>query len=237
MTGRRNYIRDANVSHYGRGSEIESYLNKSHHKLRIQRAIRLLRKALPAQAGLLGLELASGTGKTAILLEAEGWSVLASDASKEVLNTAESRGLKTECFDASEVFPFQDESFDFVFAGELIEHLFDVRLFLTECCRVLKSSGVLVLTTPNLATPKDRIRFLFGKMPRQINPFHEYLYLHIRPFTAAGLKEALEVARFRETKIFSHFVEIDLARRKIRSKFFGKVVPSLGKSLISVSRK
>jgi SAM-dependent methyltransferase len=45
--------------------------------------------------------------------------------------------------------PFADESFDAVFAGELIEHLPDPARGLAEFRRVLRPGGRLILTTPN----------------------------------------------------------------------------------------
>jgi len=61
--------------------------------------------------------------------------------------------------------PFKDESFDSVFAGEIIEHLTNPAQFLKEVERVLKRGGVAVLTLPNpysltLLYLKDK---LFGK--------------------------------------------------------------------------
>ena len=51
-------------------------------------------------------------------------------------------------FDAAAV-PFQDGQFDAVFAGEVIEHVIDVRQTLREWWRVLKLGGVAIITTPN----------------------------------------------------------------------------------------
>lgn len=53
-------------------------------------------------------------------------------------------------FDVEEPFPFEDESFDLVVAGEIFEHL--VRqpwMMLSESSRVLRPGGRLVLSTPN----------------------------------------------------------------------------------------
>ena len=55
--------------------------------------------------------------------------------------------------------PFRDESFDALFAGELVEHLPDPRPALVDFARVLRPGGTLILTTPNrlrLANRADR---------------------------------------------------------------------------------
>ncbi len=44
--------------------------------------------------------------------------------------------------------PFKDEYFDYVVAGELIEHLEDPEAFIKEAMRVLKGGGVFSLSTP-----------------------------------------------------------------------------------------
>jgi SAM-dependent methyltransferase len=51
-------------------------------------------------------------------------------------------------FDASAL-PFGGESFDGLFAGEVIEHVTDARHTLGEWRRVLKPGGVAIITTPN----------------------------------------------------------------------------------------
>ena len=55
-------------------------------------------------------------------------------------------------FDAAAI-PFQDDHFDALFAGEVIEHVADVPATLREWHRVLKPGGVAIITTPN----KDRL--------------------------------------------------------------------------------
>jgi SAM-dependent methyltransferase len=53
-------------------------------------------------------------------------------------------------FNAEEPFPLEDESFDLVVAGEIFEHLARRPwTMLSESCRVLRSGGRLVLSTPN----------------------------------------------------------------------------------------
>ncbi len=51
-------------------------------------------------------------------------------------------------FDADRL-PFADQQFDALFAGEIIEHMSDVGVTLTEWRRVLKPGGVVIVTTPN----------------------------------------------------------------------------------------
>lgn len=62
------------------------------------------------------------------------------------------RGSHTVYLDARGPLPFPDESFDFIFAEHLIEHLDYLHGLrcISECRRVLKPGGVLRMATPNL---------------------------------------------------------------------------------------
>lgn len=79
--------------------------------------------------------------------------------------------------------PLADASVDVVVNFQVIEHLWDQAQFVAECARVLKPSGVLLISTPN------RITFSPGR-DTPINPFHT------RELNAAELTELLETAGF-----------------------------------------
>ncbi len=104
--------------------------------------------------------------------------------------------------------PFEDNSFDAVFAGEVIEHLLDPEGFVKEVHRILRRNGVFVITTPNLACVHNRIALLLGYYPFGLNvlqnkktghivekpsadlgPVNEFN--HIRPFTFRLLTDFL----------------------------------------------
>jgi ubiquinone/menaquinone biosynthesis C-methylase UbiE len=61
--------------------------------------------------------------------------------------------------------PIEDNFFDAIIAGDLIEHLVDTDVFLEELWRVLRPEGYLLITTPNLAWWWNRVRLLLGKVP------------------------------------------------------------------------
>ncbi|MEN9447931.1 MAG: hypothetical protein RJA25_1221 [Bacteroidota bacterium] len=58
----------------------------------------------------------------------------------------------TAYMDATQKFPFENNTFSYVFAEHMIEHItFDEgQLMLNECFRVLKPNGIIRLATPNL---------------------------------------------------------------------------------------
>ena len=46
------------------------------------------------------------------------------------------------------VAPYPVDNFDLVILSETLEHIFDFKLALSECCRILKPGGHLIITTP-----------------------------------------------------------------------------------------
>lgn len=50
---------------------------------------------------------------------------------------------------SAEVLPFEDDHFDFITSFHNIEHLYNPESFVSDCTRVLKINGYLLLATPN----------------------------------------------------------------------------------------
>ena len=79
--------------------------------------------------------------------------------------------------------PLPDNAVDVVVNFQVIEHLWDQPQFIRECARVLRPSGLLMVSTPN------RITFSPGR-DTPINPFHT------RELNAAELTELLVAGGF-----------------------------------------
>jgi 2-polyprenyl-3-methyl-5-hydroxy-6-metoxy-1,4-benzoquinol methylase len=56
---------------------------------------------------------------------------------------------------------YSEGYFNFVISSEVIEHLENPRAFFRECSRIIKSGGVLILTTPNNRSLRSTISLLF----------------------------------------------------------------------------
>ncbi len=85
------------------------------------------------------------------------------------------------CEVGAEPLPLADGSVDFVFAGNVIEHLpHSPKPFLTELVRVLKPGGHLLVDTKNAIDLKTRIKFLFGiyNWPEIEGIFHTEKNIH-----------------------------------------------------------
>ncbi len=69
--------------------------------------------------------------------------------------------------------PFADGEFDFVISFQVIEHIEDDKLFVSEVNRVLRPGGIFIVSTPNI------------KMSLTRNPWH------VREYTAKELEKLL----------------------------------------------
>lgn len=236
-----NNITKYNLSRYNNDNEFDTYSTWKNHKLRIDIIIKLVNLAYKKNNKLKKdfkiIDIGGNTGVISKILHDEGFNVTVADISEEALKKCKLKKLKTHKFDFNDVFPIKDNTYDMIIAGEVIEHILDVELFLNECNRILKRSGFLIITTPNLSTFKDRIRFLFGKMPRQINPHHEYLKLHIRHFNYGSLKKSLEIANFKILKFKSNYFVISFNKRPIFIRSLAILFPKSSSSLIMLAEK
>ena len=93
-----------------------------------------------------------------------------------------------------ESLPLPSDTFDGVLFTEVLEHLvYDPRAVVQEIHRVLKPSGELVVSTPNVARIENRIKSLIGKnvYPREDAFYFSNLYMrHNREYT---LQEAIDL--------------------------------------------
>lgn len=230
-----------NISKYDYNKDHDYFFNKD-HQLRAKISIELINEVIGKKAKLPPklLSIACSTGVIEEKIKNRlGMIIFGIDAATKSLKIATQRGIITKKADVSKILPFSDNYFDFVFAGEIIEHLFDPLFLLKEIYRVLKPNGYLILTTPNLARMDDRLRFLLGKAPRQIAPLHPYLYLHIRPFTFDLLKKTLSLCGFANITLRTNVIGFNLFGRviKINSSLLTRLCFNLGDTLIVRAQK
>jgi SAM-dependent methyltransferase len=61
--------------------------------------------------------------------------------------------------------PFSSQSFDMISLFAVLEHLPRPAIVLEEVCRLLRPHGLLVITVPNAANLRNRLRLLVGRSP------------------------------------------------------------------------
>lgn len=92
------------------------------------------------------LDVGSGPGRDALILQKAGLDVTCLDASEEMIKRTKEKGFKSVIADFLDI-PFPDNSFDGVWAYTAILHVpkSEVRKAIQEIKRVLKPNGVLGL--------------------------------------------------------------------------------------------
>jgi SAM-dependent methyltransferase len=106
---------------------------------------------------------------------ATGNQVVGLDVDREALQQAATLGIETQWADVEEGLPFEDETFDVVVAGELLEHLREPDALIRESHRVLRPGGTFIGSVPNAYRLKNRVRFLAG-LPPETDPTHLHLF-------------------------------------------------------------
>jgi SAM-dependent methyltransferase len=104
-----------------------------------------------------------------------GNHVVGLDVDRDALERAAELGIETCWADVEEGLPFDDESFDVVVAGELLEHISHPDSLVAEARRVLRPDGTFVGSVPNAYRLKNRLRFLVGRPPEK-DPTHLHLF-------------------------------------------------------------
>ena len=183
------------------------------------------------------LEIGCSSGEFLANLKKKGWQVKGLEISEKSAQKARDKGVDVTVHDANKKLPIEDNSFDVVVSGETIEHLFEDVDFLDECYRVLKKGGILIITTPNLTSLKNRILMLFGFNPRYAIEDHHY-----KVYTFPRLKRLYNKSEFQKskTKFGGNFIIYSSGREKILGTLFEKWadhMPSLAEHYIIISKK
>jgi ubiquinone/menaquinone biosynthesis C-methylase UbiE len=141
------------------------------------------------------LDLGCGDGRFTAELAGAGATVLGVDVAEAALERARARnpGLDFQLVETDADLPLADNSFDLVWASEVIEHISDTARWLSEVRRVLVPRGRLLITTPS----HGRLRVLLGGMERFSPPLGDHLHL----YTRSSLRRLLEEFGFAEVSV------------------------------------
>lgn len=157
------------------------------------------------------LDLASGEGAVSEFLKNLGCEVTAFDISEEALKKAVKRGVDVVQGDVEKKLPFKDGQFDAVFWGDNVEHLFLPEKTLKEIYRILKKSGRLIISTPNMGYWRYRIYYLFKGMVPQTEWYSKnpWDWEHIRFFNKEVMSSFLNIGNFKMVNFYG------VSRRRI----------------------
>lgn len=186
--------------------------------------IKSLKQFFPKHKDIL--DLGCGNGEITKLLSKEN-KVIGADVSEEAIENCRAKGLTCVLIDFQERLPYKNDSFDFVFLLETLEHVFDTESLLKEIKRILKKDGTFIISVPNVGQLSNRIRFFFDM---ELNYVEVKIQAgHIRFFTKNSIEKLLTDSGFKINKILSPYVFIPVLGH---FPVFGELFPSLGTELV-----
>ncbi|MEN8257634.1 MAG: class I SAM-dependent methyltransferase [Thermodesulfobacteriota bacterium] len=96
------------------------------------------------------LEVGCGSGDRLVWMRKAGWEVEGQEVDPKAAESARTaHGIKVH-FGELEKLDLAEGSYDVIIMNHVIEHVYDPVTLLTECRRLLKSAGELVVITPNI---------------------------------------------------------------------------------------
>jgi SAM-dependent methyltransferase len=125
------------------------------------------------------LDVGSGRGDLAVVLDQKGWRVTGVEPSEAACIDARRRGLEFECGTLADVAVRLDPGYDAVVFQHSLEHVTEPLEDLARTRKLLRSGGILLISVPNFDCWQ---RKRFGS-----SWFHLDLPRHRSHFSAAGL--------------------------------------------------
>jgi 2-polyprenyl-3-methyl-5-hydroxy-6-metoxy-1,4-benzoquinol methylase len=108
------------------------------------------------------LDVGCGTGEISLKISEIGHNPVGLDFSKVALDVAKSQGVNCTWCDLDTGINQPSSSFDIVWAGDVVEHVFDPIGLISEVDRVLNKEGLFLFSIPYDLHIANRIRSLFG---------------------------------------------------------------------------
>jgi len=226
--------------------QVEKYKNcKSYagHKFHVIKTHQIIRKLNKTQDFKTILDIGCADGSFSKILKEEfNFDCYGFDISKNSVELANEKGIKSIVQNAEEEFQYEDETYDLIFACEIIEHLLDTDFFLSEINRILKKDGISILTTANLCSFTNRVRIMFGKFPAH-GPQFRAGKGHLTTYCLPVLEKQLKENGFKTIIRSSSSIPFPMNHPKIPKSIknlamkLGNFFPTFGSHIIVAAKK
>ncbi len=180
------------------------------------------------------LHVGCGAGEISRYIADQNNQVSGTEINPEAAFLAAKKGISVKICDPEKGLPFENESFDAVFAGEILDHIYDTRFLFDEMARVLRPGGILLVSAPNLNSLANRLKVLNGEFLEMNGAFPEDRFgRSIRVFNYEKLQELCGMSGFELKEIrgvpslttHSQVADIPLG-------LFGRFFPKLSKLIL-----
>lgn len=181
--------------------EEKKYIVKSNYMVRFEKLLSFLLITARSTQQYSLLELGCRTGMLIKFLKANGLTNIKCygiDMDPDFLKNAALLGMTAKKCDLNwEDIPFVNNMFDYIISFELLEHIPFYHKHFSEIKRILRNNGKFLLTTPNITTLGNRLKFLMGFDVHRVYSLNQK-DVHYRMFT---MKSVIELFRLHGFKI------------------------------------
>ena len=148
-------------------------------------------------SGRLVLDVGCSTGRLGEkLIKEKQCQVYGIDISERAVEHAKKRLTDAAWLDIeTEMFPFQNLRFDVIIMADILEHLVHPETALLKTKKYLKDDGFILISLPNVANLRIRLRLLFGQWDYQESGILDDT--HLRFYTRKTAQQMFERAGFR----------------------------------------
>jgi 2-polyprenyl-3-methyl-5-hydroxy-6-metoxy-1,4-benzoquinol methylase len=168
---------------------------------------------LPALAGGSLLEIGCGSGTFLARMQRLGWNVRGVDPDPEAVSWGrQAYGLDLLC-GTLESIHLPADSFDVITMNHVIEHVHDPIALLTECQRLLRPGGRLIVTTPNADSWGHKI---FTGNWRGLEPPRHFMIFSLRNLEQCTRRSNLRTVKLRSISRWGR--NIYIASKQIRNQ-------------------
>lgn len=147
------------------------------------------------------MDLGCGSGLITKKIQDLGYEIAGLDFSEEAVKKALANGIDAKVCNLDEGISAESDTFDVVWAGDIIEHVFDPIGLLKEINRILKKRGAVILSTPNDVGLITRLKILMGISHQEITYKKYGYYKHHTFFTLDLIKYMLRKNNLAISKI------------------------------------
>lgn len=138
------------------------YSNGKRCEIDIEERYILKEIASHAQTRNNFLDIGCGSGEITFEVKKMGFNVIGIDFSENAIKLTKSKGIESYTQDLDKGLPFENDRFDIILAGDVMEHVFDPIFVFKEIKRVLKPKGILFATIPYDLNWKVRLKTVLG---------------------------------------------------------------------------
>jgi len=193
-------------------STLEQTISDTHYRVKAEyerSSKKFMRAMVRSDQPLRILDIGCGTGHNAMRLAELGHDVYGIDLSPVAIAQYQAKGLQGSVMDVeADAIALPPDSFDLIYASEVIEHCADTMGFLRNLGTVLKPGGTLLLSTPNSAFWAYRLMGLLGHVVGEFQ--HPG---HVRFFSKRSLTAAIDKAGFEVMAVSARHMYLIVGRR------------------------